>query len=477
MPQGAAGKGLIPQGPVAPVAIQISGKIYQYVPLDSERPLVVPIDGPAVFEAIARWRFDEQAAPVDLDVEVLLDGSPVWHSVFVSRPGPSTYPEHEGWIAGRPERIVLEVPSGEHVVELRLRAPAAGTLDVNLISRPPLVLPWRLGWRAGVGASYDSNVFRYSDGDVDDFIDGKGEDRYPDGAVDDLRVEPAVRLSLTREEPGRRETRLEASGDWRLMVVNGEKSFAKLGATFIEWHDGVAYLRAEYAAIPRYHLRNVWDPDIDEWYRSPYQSCEFRKHGTRVTLGSDRSLPVDLEGTWKYETYAYGQDFVEYDARAHTVALRATARPRKGIRVDIGYGLRMLTARGYDQVGETRSTSDDSDTTYDQDEYDLRVRWEAGRWWGFPTVVHLRGALKRRFYLTDGSGEDDPYHAGREDTYWTFSAKAALRLSGNTTLEAFAEHRRRSSESEFVPDIGDTKDYTANRVGVKLTLEGGRFLD
>jgi hypothetical protein len=145
--------------------------------------------------------------------------------------------------------------------------------------------------------------------------------------------------------------------------------------------------------------------------------------------------------------------------------------------LDLSYALRRFEARGYDEIGESRLDSDDSDTTYDQDEYGIRTRWEAGRWWGRPAVVSLRATLRRRFYLTEKSGEDDPYHAGREDTYWVLGAGLALRLTERAGLEAFVEHRGRNAESAHVSDIGERKDYTALRTGLRFTVEGVRILD
>ena len=76
----------------------------------------------------------------------------------------------------------------------------------------------------------------------------------------------------------------------------------------------------------------------------------------------------------------------------------ATIRPRSTLRLALDYGLRMSKARGYDEIGETSATSDDGDTTYDQDEYGIRLRWDAGRWWDFPAVVNLGFRLKQRYY-------------------------------------------------------------------------------
>jgi hypothetical protein len=463
---------LKPRGAVPTVAVEVAGKVYTYVSLSAGEPLVIPVEGPAVFEAIVRWRFVGQRTSADLDIEFVLDGTSSGHHVFRARPGTTRYPDHPDWVPGRAERLVLPIPSGTHVVEMRLSAPSEGTLDVNPISNPPDVLPWRVETDASFRVLYDSNIFRFADEDIDDFLDGEGGDRYDGETVDDLRIDPTVRASFVKEEPGVLSRSLGLSAGWRLASVNGEKSFAKLGVAFRERRTDFAYLAASYSAIPAYHVRDLWDADTSE-----YRSCDFRKHALRLEIGSDRSLPVDVAGFWTYENYGYDPDFVEYDAEARTIGAQATARPARGLRIDLTYALRRSESRGYDEVGETRETSDESDLTYDQDEYELRARWEAGEWWGHPAVLSLRGKLNQRFYLSEKGAEADPRHAGRDDTYLTVSGVLALRLTETTTLEALVEHRQRTSTSEVLPDIGDDVNFSAQRVGLAVILEGVRFLD
>jgi hypothetical protein len=466
---------VVPVGVSEPVELEVSGKIYRYFPLTAGSPLSFTVEGPAVFEPILRWRFEDGEASVDVDVVFTLDGKAMWHSVFRPTPGPAGYPAEVDWRGGKPLRVPLDIPSGEHTVELTLAAPALGVLDVNPVVRAPDVLPWRVDWRGEFGVAYISNIFRYSDDDVDDFLDGRDEKKYPVETADDVRLEPSFDLSLVREEPGRRKTELRLSVDPRLVVVNGEKSFVKLGVRVKETRTRVVYLLADYYAIPSYHVRYLWDADADT--DDPYRSCDYRKHSVRLEVGSDRSLPVDFIARLKYAYTGYNQNFVEYDSDAWTTGLVAIVRPVRGVRVDLGYALRKLTALGYDEVGETKGSSDDSDISYEQDEYSLKVRWDAGRVWDVPTVLTLGARLQVRYYQTSKSAEDDPYHAGREDTSWTFSARSTHQLTEETALEAFYEHRRRSAESDYIEELGSTKDYTANRVGIRLIFEGERFLD
>ena len=466
---------VVPVGAPEPVGLEISGKVYRYFPLTAGSPLSFTVEGPAVFEPILRWRFEGGASDVDVDVVFTLDGRVMWHQVFTPAAGAAGYPAQPDWRGGKPKRVPLDIPSGEHTVELTLAAPALGVLDVNPIVRAPDVLPWRLAWRGEFGVAYVSNIFRYSDADVDDFLDGRHEEKYPIETADDVRLEPSFDLSFVREEPGRRTTELRLSADARLPVINSEKSFAKLGARVKETRTRFAYLLVDYYAIPSYHIRYLWDGDADG--DDPYRSCDYRKHSVRLEVGSDRSLPVDFIARLKYDYMGYNQDFVEYDSDAWTTGLVAIVRPVRGVRVDLGYALRKLTALGYDEVGETGGASDDSDISYEQDEYALKVRWDVGRVRDVRMVLTLGARLQVRFYQTSKSVEDDPYHAGREDTYWTFSARSTHQLTEEMALEAFYEHRRRSSESDYNEELGSSKDYTADRVGIRLIFEGERFLD
>ncbi len=466
---------LEPLGRHTPVAVSVGGAVYRYYALTSGRPLSMKVEGPSVFEALLRWRFEEPSSSVDAVVELAVDGEVRSRYVVHFAPGSAVYPDNPSATPSRLEMLVIDVPSGEHTIKLKLISPSGGTIDVNPLSKTPDLLPWRVEWRGSLGSTYDSNLYRYSDGDVDDFLDGERYERYPFDTLDELRLEPGAVLGFTREEPGVRETEFRFAGKWFLAGSNGQKSFSRFRVALTETRIGVAWLKLEYSAIPLYHLKHVWDADASGDGESMYRSCDFGKHSLLVRTGSDRSLPVDLTAWWKIDSYGYEQDFIEYDSRATTFGLLGTWRPARGLRLDAGYALRMLVARGYDEIGETRSDSDDSDTTYDQNEYELRVRWEAGEVLGRSLVLRLRGKLAERYYLA--RDPDDAYHAGRDDSYVTVAGGFSLALTDEVKLEGLYEHKSRKSESDIIATIGDTKDYDADSITLRLVVEGGRFLD
>jgi hypothetical protein len=478
-PAGAAK--LVPDGPVPPVAIEVAGRLYRYFPLTPDRPITVTVEGPSSFEAIARWRFDRPAgepgarSPEAVEVELSLDGVVRTRHVFTASPGAATHQGSGGVAAGRPTRLVLDggVPAGTHTVALRLVRPAAGTLDLNLLGEEAPGATTRLLESLDLALAYDSNAFRYSDSDLDDYLDGERPDRYPMESADDLGVEPTAQLALQRDEPGGRTTKLSLEAGVRLPVVNPDKGFARLSAVLREERDD-AFVAFRCVAVPHYLIRDVWDPDAADG-DGAYLPCGYAMQGFGAEVGWGSR--IDLSARWEYREYRYDAEFIEYDAQAMTAGVTATIRPRRGLRVDLGYDLRQSVARGYDEDGETRATSDDSDTSHDQDSYGVRARWETGRLWGRPAVVTLRGSLARRFYLTGKSGMEDPYHSGRHDTYGTVAGSLGVALNGRARVEAFAEWTARRAHSDAVTDIGRTKDFDAARLGVRLTLEGTYDLD
>lgn len=466
---------LTPVGRHTPVAVGIDGTVYRYFALTNDEPLRVDIEGPAVFDAIIRWRFEADAeSAVDVVIETTVDGTDVVRHVLHMRPGGGTYADIEDASPGRSERIRFDVPSGSHEIAVRLISPE-GVADVNPLSKELDVLPWRFDWDGSLRMTYDSNIYRYSDEDVEDFADGERFERYPHDTTDELRLDPAVNIAFVREAPGSRTTEFSAGAAFFLATSNGDKSFAKLSAKYTETLERLARVSVGYAAIPAYHLKYVWDADAPSTAATDYRSCDFRKHSLRVDLGTAGQLPVELTGWWRYDDYGYGPDFVEYDTWSNTFGARLTARPRQGIRLDGQYAYRRSLSRGYDEIGEGKRTSDDSDTTYDQNEYELIARWEVGRVHDMPVVLRARGKYIQRYYLSENL--NDEYHAGRDDTLWIAGARIELELTDSTSLVCAYEHRARTSESDIVPTIGDTKDYDADRFSVQFVVEGGRFLD
>jgi len=470
----AAAAKLTPEGQHTPVAVGISGTVYRYFELTQDAPVRVVVEGPSAFEAITRWRFSSvDAASVDVVVEATVDDGDAVRHVLHMRSGGASYADIEDASPGRPERIHIEIPSGLHEIELRLVSPA-GTVDVNPLSQALEVMPWRFDWTGSMRFTYDSNIYRYSDDDVVEFADGERYERYPLDTTDELRLDPAVTFRFTREAPGARGTEFLLGARWYLAGSNGDKSFSKFRVRYTETLTGMLGASLEYAAIPAYHIKYVWDADTPS-DGDRYRSCDFRKHALKAALSTDGQFPIDLATWWEYDDYGYDQDFVEYDTWSNTFGARVTVRPVHGLRLDGQYEYRRSLSRGYDELGEDKRTSDDSDTTYDQNEYELRARLEAGRVRGLPVVLKVRLGMQRRYYLTENTA--DRYHAGRDDTMWVAGARVELGLTDLTSLVCAYEHRARRSESDVIPTIGDAKDYDADRFSVQFVVEGGRFLD
>ena len=76
IPGASSARKLIPADAPEAVPIEVSGNVYDYFPLSADRALTFHLDGPAEFEAIVRWRFEDSASPIDVEVELTLADRP-----------------------------------------------------------------------------------------------------------------------------------------------------------------------------------------------------------------------------------------------------------------------------------------------------------------------------------------------------------------------------------------------------------------
>jgi hypothetical protein len=311
---------------------------------------------------------------------------------------------------------------------------------------------------------YDSNVFRYSDADLDAFVVNFKEDRFASAETyDDLIVVPRATISVTRRGLG------NVSLSWKesLFWSNPVKRYRVLSAEAagpLVWD---ADLEIGAFRLPRYHIRPIYDVDGGE-----YVSCNFAKTRLWATLERPVFGGHSLSLGYRWEREDYVDEFYEYDNIMHTLNLQARLRLARSVRPTIAYSFVYSPARAYDEPGEDADTSDDTDGSYFEDQLRLGLRSNLAR----PANRTLYGqagiTYRVRHYTTEKHAHIDPYHAGRLDKRALWEVLLGWRWSRTVTVWASYEIERRWSEgSTETADLGEEKDFTAHRpaLGVRVS--------
>jgi hypothetical protein len=339
-----------------------------------------------------------------------------------------------------------------------------------LLSALVLLVPLGAGSPTEVDVSleteltYDSNVLRYSDADLDAFVVSFKEDRFASAETyDDMIVVPRATLSVGRKGLGDVSLSWKESVFWRNPVKRYRVLSADISGPLVWGTD----LEVGAFRLPRYHIRPIYDVD-----QGAYVSCNFAKTRVWARLGRSAFGGHDVSLGYRWEREDYTDEFYEYDNIMHTLSLQARLRLTRSIRPTIAYSFIYSPARAYDEPGEDADTSDETDGSYFEDQLRVGLRSNLAK----PANRTLYGqtgiTYRIRQYTTEKHPHVDPYHAGREDRRVLWEALVGWRWSRTVTVWASYEIERRWSKGTTeTSDLGEEKEFTAHRpaLGVRVS--------
>jgi hypothetical protein len=216
--------------------------------------------------------------------------------------------------------------------------------------------------------------------------------------------------------------------------------------------------------VPEFAIFPVADSDDGYVYKFPtYSANRFRlKNGFS---------PIDnlwLELSADYQMDFYDKNFIEYDSWSRMASL--------GIRYDgnryyakFVYGFKVSKSRGYDELGESKSISDETDGSYNEDQFNTRLGYYFDM---FSIFIDI--GLDQRYYTTNKSVDADPIHASRKDNRYSISPSIEYDF-GNYSIEIEAGYINRSAKSDLNPELSDRRDYSKTSIGANVKFDQFRF--
>jgi hypothetical protein len=297
--------------------------------------------------------------------------------------------------------------------------------------------------------TYDTNVFRYSDQDLDSFRVSINPDRFPVRSADDLK--PALSAGLKyRFNAGRRYGYLGARFKSHLYTSNWEKSYGlgTVEASVSPWSG--ATCGAELTWMPGYLIRYYRPSGQDE-----YRACRFGECLVRVEA-TQELWRLSLNPSYALEFDDYLELFDYYDTRAHRPGIGVGFEIVPGLDLRAEYELKLASARGpapdisYLQHG-FRVSASSRPQNLDRLSFDASYGREL------------------RTFTTENSGELDPSHAGREDLIEDVELEVGYRLEGVKLVLAYQLAWREAS-SPYSDRIEDIKQYRQNRISLGAVI-------
>ncbi|MBD3166667.1 hypothetical protein GF324_08710 [bacterium] len=320
---------------------------------------------------------------------------------------------------------------------------------------------------------YDNNILELSEDDLDRYEIDQLRAHDDLETYDDLINTVSLRTRITSPE----------FLDWRnlrLYYTIGYQSYLRnphadrVTHSLFFTQDLVKYwdILGGYFIIPERYLRDYYDRDWGEYY-----SCDFSYHLYSIGI---RGKPFDrLQIEARYEGYQvyYNEYFTEYDTES--VGFRA------GLEYEINHKLEAsleLRRRWADNTGFEQSDfiapnleNPDEDAEYGDGSYgeewiEAGIRWQTPKLLDRSWDTRLSYRMRHRFYTSELSLEEDPFHAGREHWHQRLMLSTEVDVTKRFAVgpEIEYEWRRTESPAERVADI---KDFNTYRFWLHLSYE------
>lgn len=316
----------------------------------------------------------------------------------------------------------------------------------------------RLEW----AANYDDNILRYSENDIDKFVEGTEVNSSLLSSYDDWNNELRVKLygdvSVKGVEPIKFRYFGKISSFYRNSFNNyGTHTFiADFTAT-----DKVGF-GLRYFYMPDYYLREYRDKDTDS-----YQSCTFDDHqaGVNIDYKIDKTIQISIIG--QYEEIYYNGYFTEYDSELLSISGEIDKRVTHNLRCSFLAGMTSADNVGYVPISSAAQSNyftedtEYGDGSYKEEIFQGEIRYRFRKLLGQDTWMGIQYKLRHRIYTTNNALSSDPFHAGRMDDRHRLVISADRKLMNR--LDGFLNYTYewRNSESDN-PSVAKVKNFRQN---------------
>ena len=454
--------------------LHLNGKRYAYYSFSAAEPVELEVKGPAQLILIIRLLLSGDG-PRQETGQLSITADQAKAEIYLFSIHPSSKAAFQGRFAdgaSRPETILLSVPEGIHRYCLRLERPAGATAAVHA----DLDRAWEWSYSASLTSTYDDNIYRYSPQDIDGFVYHRADERYRMETYDDLVSSPSLTLSLTRRFQPHLESCLRLRYRYNIYTVNRDKNYQTLSAFLRISAQEQGYIQLGYFHLPKFLIRPYWDQDVFSTTAgdpATYKACDFARDLCSVKLGHRLIKSLRWAIFYDRDRLYYNSHFTEYDTRAHGLGLELAYDLAPWLEMSAEYAFTRAEAKGFDEAGETKAASDDSDISYDQDGLQATMKADLSRHIAWPLELTVRYQLARRYFTTEKSIQEDPFHAGRRDDIQSLALEAQYKLSRRLSLSGAYEIQTRNISSPEARRITEVKNYDRHRLslGIEFTSD------
>ena len=473
-----------PVGPVPTVAMGRQARIYYEI---GTVPVRLPLEGPGTVTLYARVGMPAADA-VTRQGELQVAGLPGGTQDLALSFRPS---RTASWPDGRPGRpsagtkTTIEVPAGRHDLQLTATVPGGDPLLVTFyydgpdqpevagLMGPRITAPtaakkakkkksaWSFRQSAGLDIIYNDNVLTNSPEDLDSFQNAIEPYKFKHNYDDDLVLAPSVDLEARRKLVSWGQSRFRFKFKHWLYTHNPIKTNTDFHFYGRQYFGKNQSLEAYFHFAPEQYIGLLSDraPGSDPDGELRYPEFTFQRNVWSLTWRQKISKSLSAKFLFEENYRYYNKEHQENDIEAWEVRGNLTWKMNRTYTWNLDYSFEDGNGKGLDEVGEDILTSDNSDPSYERDLYRIGLTLKPRPLKKYLDRIDLSFLFMDYYYTTTKSLVEDPYHAGRRDTYYKGTAEVRRKLSKDLTIKLATRRTERVVYSPWEGDITTDKDF------------------
>lgn len=332
-------------------------------------------------------------------------------------------------------------------------------------------------WQADFSLSpyYDSNILKYSDKYMQRFLNREDEGRFQINRYDDMVVQFSGGISYENTFIKKLKSTFSFDAGYNKYSFNNVKNWSRFSLGWRQYFYSNSSFMLSYSYIPHFYVRHFRDEDWISFYGYiplTFQPYEFSKDDFSFWIQHYLFRKTGVRLYASYYRYFLDKNNTEYDSDDYMLGIRLYQSLTKNLIVDGGYKYYKSTAKGFDEVGETKSLSDDVNADNYSHNYFAGFSYKLPKIYNMNSSVSLNVNYERTFFTTTNFYEVDPIHAGRHDKVFDFNFQYRITLPGNTDVSAFYSLTTRETGTPAEINAGyisDEKSYDQYQAGLKIS--------
>ncbi|MDT3697371.1 MAG: autotransporter outer membrane beta-barrel domain-containing protein [Ignavibacterium sp.] len=323
-------------------------------------------------------------------------------------------------------------------------------------------------------SGYDNNALRYSDKYLQRFKNNEDKGRFHIKKYDDLVMDYTARISYSERFIKNMLSVFTARINYNQYTFNTIKTWYQIDLMYQQYITQKTSLMFSYSYLPEFYVAHFRDNDWVKMYGyTPitFQPYTFSKNDFSFWLQHNFNTNTRVRVYFSLMKYYYNKHFTEYDSDNYLTGVRVSHNLSPQLSLDAAYKFVRSNAKGFDELGEDKLTSDDADATYNEHNISLGAAYKMPRIFNLDNKINFSVELFRRYYLTDKTVTEDQLHSGRNDLSYRIGLKYDFAILKNLTTGLYFNYAFRNAQSSNITNnefISDEKDYDQAKCGVSV---------